>query len=235
MSNDHLDDHDQDDFELTDDLSESIGYRADEEVDWEAVDPEEVERHDAIMESSAADLLKQDEGSWSDLERWAAAQVFAEEEHQEAFERLCRQLIEGDAAHPALDYVGIAGAFMSDLLMEERLDEAKALLPRMKTLDADEPFRSRMMEMVIAFLDEGREDEAADLLQSLCDDFETDAIALLDIADHLISCGQLNEAKEVLESVLEIAEEDNDQEIAEEARELLGELEDILSAPAEDA
>lgn len=221
---------DIDDDELTDDLAESIGYRHD--FDWTTLDEAEGDMHDRIMDMSLEEASALKLGKLTDLQRWALAQLYAEFENDEGFERVCRELVTGSTEHPALDYGEIAIELVTDLLLARRLDEARALLPRVDELCGDEGHVRARFEAMLLIL-EGDRDGGLEKFQELIDASETDPVILMDIGEDLIVCGCYDEAIDIFGEVEELGRHDNDQELVDAAAEMRAFTEAIRSAQSE--
>ncbi|TVR04639.1 MAG: hypothetical protein EA398_01380 [Deltaproteobacteria bacterium] len=224
MSNDAPHDDFSDDLQ-----TEGIGYT---EVDWDQLDQAEADLHDEIigMELEQARALKL--GTLTDLQRWAVAQVYADNDDFEGFERICRELLGGSVEHPALDYGAIGTELVHDLLVEERFDDARALLPRVAELCADDGLTERRFTAILEVVD-GDEDRGIELFDALIEVAGTDSYLLFDIATDLANCGLFEAAVETFDQVRQLALDDADSELVEfvdvhtaQLREIIEELDD---------
>lgn len=207
--------HDEHSDEFSDDLlGESLGYT---DLDWETLDEAETDRHDEIIGMSLEEVRPLKLGSLTDLQRWAVAQVYADNDDFESFERIARELINGPAEHPALDYAEIGTELLHDLLAEDRLDEARELLDRVNALCDDSGLTERRFLAILSVL-EGREEEGLERFEALVEEAGTDSMLLFDIAADLAHCGLFEESAEAFEEVANLALADNDQELAEAAK-----------------
>lgn len=225
------DDFDFDD-ELTDDLGESIGYRHD--YDWTELSEEEGDFHDRIMDMSLEEAQKLKLGTLTDLQRWALAQLYAEFEEDDGFERVCREIVTGPADHPALDYGEIAIELITDLLLSRRLEEARAILPRVSDLCDDEGHVRARFEAMLLILD-GEREAGLERFQALIDEAGTDPIILLELGEDLLGCSCFDEALAVFSEVEELGRHDNDQELVEAAAEMRAFSEELRNAHAEES
>jgi hypothetical protein len=193
--------YDYDETEETDDPSEELGYA---QFDWDKLPTDEVKLHDRIISGTLEDLKLLDAASFTDLHKWAAAQVYADEEDAVAFQNLCDELVRGPANHPALDYGEISLELANDLFTEERYEEARELLPLLKKLN--DPNDDSVAPRFEASLDIMQGHLAAGLakFQELVDANETDPGYLLTVGEDLIGCGRFVEAVEVLDKAEEV-------------------------------
>lgn len=206
-----MSDHDHDEEEFSEDLlGDSVGYT---DVDWDTLDDAETALHDEIIGMDLDEISALKLGKLTDLQRWAVAQVYAEHDDMDGFERIARELLSGDAKHPALDYGEIGTELVHDLLAEDRLDEARALLPRVNALCDDGDLTERRFTAILHVL-EGREEAGLEAFQALIDDAGTDSLLLFDLAADLAHCGLFEQSAATFTEVENLALSDNDQELA---------------------
>lgn len=207
-------------------IQDELGYSA---YDWSLLPAGEELRHDEIIVATADDLKEMDHSTFTDLHKWAAAQVLHDHEDPAGYARICHELVMGSATHPALDYGEIALELINDLFIEERYAEARALLPTVERLNpSDDTVRPRF-EASLCIM-EGQVDEGLRRFQEMIDANEEDPAFILTIGLDLISCARFADALEVLDKAHETAlreyadEEEMLEEIArarEYAREML--------------
>lgn len=213
--------YDSDDL-TTEELALELGYR---DFDWDQLDDAEVERHDEIIEMSPDELAKLDVAHLTDLQKWAAAQAWAEHEELEQFSVLSTALINGDHKHPALDYGEIGLELVSDLMLEEQFSEARALLARVAPLVDDEAHLVHRYEASLDIL-EGDRDTGLEKIQSIIDQNETDPVVLLALAEDLLSVGEFEQCGQLLDQAEDLARMDNDRSLLEDIAEARSFLEE---------
>lgn len=205
------------------DLDEEFGYR---NVDWDALPEKEQTEHDAIRESSLADLDQLDVRSLNDLSKWAAAQAYADFEEDEKFLKIVRLLINSEDRHPAIDYEEISIELLSDLILEGRPDEAEELLDRVVELcDPDLEIGARYSAMIK--IRKGDVDGGMATVQQLIDANQDHTLLLLAVAEDLIGVEAFEPATSVLDRVQFLAEEEGDDEVlaaVEDAREFIASI-----------
>lgn len=191
------------------DIQDELGYSA---YDWSQLPEGEELRHDEIIVATADDLKQMDQSSWTDLHKWAAAQVLYDHEDPAGYARICNELVMGPANHPALDYGEIALELINDLFIEERYADARALLPTVERLNpTDDTVRPRF-EASLCIM-EGQVDEGLRRFQEMLDANEDDAAFTLTIGMDLIACARFADALEVLEKAHESALRDYADEV----------------------
>lgn len=214
------------DLDLLGELSEEdpIGYQLD--FDWSELDEAEVAEHDRIIGLEPDEVLALDLKALNDLHAWAAAQVLADNEELESFAEIVDRLIHASQKHPALDYSEIAGERIYDHISEGELEAAEALLPVLRGFEDNEHFLSRRIEVILAFARE-QSDIGFERLQKLVDSFDTDPFALIDIGSDMLGCEEFEAGRSIFEKALELAEAEADQELIEDIRLVLSEIDEM--------
>ncbi len=212
-------------FKDVDDPDEELGYT---DHDWSLLSEAECDSHDRIIAASADDLADIDEEALTDLERWALAQVLADSDDDEGFERVCRRIIESGNGHPAVDYAEICLELIQDCVLTGRFGEAEALLSDLGRFDNDPGMHDQLR--IVIDVAGGRRDEGLSRLQRVVDANGDDPALYAGLAENLLAVGCADTAVELLEKAAELADMDNDKMLRVEiaaalqvARELLAE------------
>ena len=198
-----------DDVEYTDDPAEALGYT---DFDWDELDDDEVDLHDAILGMSLEELDSLDVESLTDLQRWAAAQTLSDHDEEARFLELALRLVHSPGGHPALDYGEIGVEILNDYLLVEQYDEARALLDAVTPLVTDDPHFSARFGAIIDVLS-GNVDDGMETFQHLLDNAGDDGMLLLAIAEDLISVEAFDAAEGVLNEAELLGNRDKDADV----------------------
>lgn len=192
------------------DPSDELGYT---EYDWMNLSEDETDRHDEIIGMDEAEVLALDVTALNDLHKWAVAQVLFDAENDAASD-ITQLLIFGDRKHPAIDYLGIAVEFCYDNVLEDNLENARAILAVIHELAEPDDSTPMEFEAMILFA-EGKEALSMAKYQEVLDEFGEDPETLLNVASHFGMFGIMDRANELVDQAETLARAENDQELVE--------------------
>jgi len=210
-----------DTYDDLDDASFAIGYNND--FDVESLPSSDIDLHDDILDYSLADLDALDLPSLTDLQRWAAAQQYAdvdadevsdeEFDHREAqYEKIVRMILEGQRSHPAISYEDLCVELMNDYIVAERHEEARAFLPTVAAVITSDP---HVIPRFTAIIDCASGDVEAGLeaFDAMLENAPNDAELHVAIGADLIACSMFEQAENTLERARDLAQADGDEEL----------------------
>jgi hypothetical protein len=221
------------DFEEEDD---QLGYNLD--FDWETLPPDELQRHDEIVEMTREEVSALDVSTLNDLHLWAVAQVLAFDDETDeetelppldaAAEAIFIRLIDSRNGHPALDYGAIGISLVEEYMSQRRFDKAREVLPRVARHTPDDSHIEERFEAMFLIM-EGSEDDGFARLDALAEkaEEEGDGYLVYGLARDLLSVGCIEECEGMLESAEQIAREQNDQELIELVEEARGYVQEL--------
>ena len=188
-------------------ITEEAGYR---DIDWDQLDPAEVEVHDEIMKGEIREI---DPAKLSDLGRWALAQYYADQEDLKRFLQLAQQLMKGEKKHPALDYGEIALEIAEELVHSKKSKEVQMWCNRAKRLGGDPD----SVELVLATneLINGKKNQGLKRIQRLIDATEENIDILIRISIAFLEANDPENALLIIDQIEFIAESENDRELKE--------------------
>lgn len=205
-------------------MAEELGYKM---CDWSRLDDAEIDRHDAVLDWEPDQLRSLDLGEESDLIKWAAAQAWGDLDDDGMFQEIALSIVHSREPHPAVDYAEIAVELTNDLILEGEWERAVELLDHLDRLVPEDTSVRQRYEATIMIL-KGDTDAGLAAMQALLDNAGDDAGLVLAVAEDLIACDLIDEARPVLDKAEELARTDNDQGMIEdvmEARDFLAQIE----------
>lgn len=211
-------------FDETDDPSDELGYN---EYDWDNLSEAEIAEHDRIIEMDLNEVLKVETDPLTDLQKWAAAQVMLEDDHERGH-ALISELLNSKELHPAIDYVSIGAEMLFDSVLEGELERARNYLAALHELCEPDDTLPLEFEALVLYA-EGEKDAAMQRYQDLIDDNGDDPELLLDLASHMALFDMVDRAESLLEQAEDVARLNNDQELVDviaDARQALRESDD---------
>lgn len=211
-------------------MAEELGYKM---CDWSKLDDQEIDRHDAVLDWSPDELraLKLDEES--DLVKWAAAQAWADLDDDGAFQELALAIVRSREPHPAVDYAEIAVELINDTVLEGEWERAAELLDDLERLVPEDKTVRQRYEATIAIL-QGDNEKGLAAMQELLDSAGDDGGLVLAVAEDLIACDMIDEARPVLDKAEELARAENDAGLLADVQSARGFLAEIEAENAEE-